>query len=83
LGKKRVFWLKLKGKGRTVAVMKKISKLFREPVNALSHMAGSLASIAGLTLMVVMAAIHADVWHVVSFAVFGTTLVFMYTTSFL
>jgi hemolysin III len=46
-------------------------------------MAGSLASIAGLTLMVVMAAIEADAWHVVSFAVFGTTLVFMYTASFL
>ena len=57
--------------------------LFREPVNALSHMAGSLASIAGLTLLVVMAAIKADTWHVVSFAVFGTTLVFMYTASFL
>ncbi|WP_024334402.1 MULTISPECIES: PAQR family membrane homeostasis protein TrhA [Desulfotignum] len=58
-------------------------KLFREPVNALSHMAGSLASIAGLTLMVVMAAVKADAWHVVSFAIFGTTLVFMYTASFL
>jgi hemolysin III len=46
-------------------------------------MAGSLASIAGLTLMVVMAAVKADAWHVVSFAIFGTTLVFMYTASFL
>jgi hemolysin III len=63
--------------------MKNPLKLFREPVNALSHMAGSLASIAGLTLMVVMAAVKADAWHVVSFAVFGTTLVFMYTASFL
>ncbi len=49
----------------------------------MSHMAGSLASIAGLTLMVVMAAVKADAWHVVSFAIFGTTLVFMYTASFL
>jgi hemolysin III len=56
---------------------------FREPVNAVTHMAGSLASIAGLTLMVVIAAIRADAWHVVSFAIFGTTLVFMYTASFL
>lgn len=63
--------------------MKNSLALFREPVNALSHMAGSLASIAGLTLMVVMAAIEADAWHVVSFAIFGTTLVFMYTASFL
>lgn len=63
--------------------MKNPLKLFREPVNALSHMAGSLASIVGLTLMIVMAAINADAWHVVSFAIFGTTLVFMYTASFL
>lgn len=63
--------------------MKNPLNILREPVNALSHMAGSLASIAGLTLMVVMAAIEADAWHVVSFAVFGTTLVFMYTASFL
>jgi hemolysin III len=63
--------------------MKNPLKLFREPVNALSHMAGSLVSIAGLALMVVMAAVKADAWHVVSFAIFGTTLVFMYTASFL
>jgi hemolysin III len=63
--------------------MKNPLKLFREPVNTLSHMVGSLASIAGLTLMVVMAAINSDAWHVVSFAIFGTTLVFMYTASFL
>lgn len=60
---------------------RKIVTLFREPVNAISHMAGSLASIAGLTVMVVYAAIRADAWHVVSFAVFGTSLILMYTAS--
>lgn len=63
--------------------MKIHTKVLREPINALSHMAGALGSVAGLTLLVVFAAIQADVWHVVSFAVFGTTLVFMYTSSFL
>jgi hemolysin III len=58
-------------------------KIFREPVNAISHMAGALASVVGLTLLVVFAAIHADAWHVVSFAVFGTTMILMYTSSFL
>jgi len=53
----------------------------REPFNALSHMAGAIASIVGLTLLVVFAAIKADVWHVVSFAIFGGTLVLMYTSS--
>ena len=60
-----------------------LTKILREPVNALSHMAGSIASMVGLTLMVVTAAIQADAWHIVSFAVFGTTLILMYTASFL
>lgn len=60
-----------------------IAKVLREPVNAISHMAGSLASIAGLTLMVVYAAIRADAWHVVSFSIFGSSLILMYTASFL
>ncbi|MBW2654620.1 MAG: hemolysin III family protein [Deltaproteobacteria bacterium] len=56
-------------------------KIFREPVNALSHMAGVLASIVGLTLMVVFAATRGDAWHVVSFSIFGTTLLLMYSAS--
>jgi hemolysin III len=44
-------------------------------------MAGAAASIAGLTLLVVFAALKADVWHVVSFSIFGATLVLMYTSS--
>lgn len=59
------------------------AKFFREPVNTISHMAGAVFSIAGLTLMVVFAAIKADAWHVVSFSIFGTTLILMYTASFL
>lgn len=59
------------------------SKIFREPVNTISHMAGAVFSIVGLTLMVVFAAIRADAWHVVSFSIFGTSLILMYTASFL
>jgi len=46
-------------------------------------MAGALASIVGLTLLVVFAAIKADAWHVVSFSIFGITMILMYTSSFL
>ncbi len=63
--------------------MNAYTKIFREPVNAITHGAGALGSIAGLTLMVVFAALRADVWHVVSFSIFGATLVLMYTSSFL
>ncbi|MCG8683491.1 MAG: hemolysin III family protein [Desulfobacterales bacterium] len=57
------------------------SKILREPVNAISHGAGALGSIAALTLMVVFASLRADVWHVVSFSIFGATLILMYTSS--
>ncbi|MCG8567436.1 MAG: hemolysin III family protein [Desulfobacterales bacterium] len=60
-----------------------LGKIFREPVNALSHMAGSLASLIGLTVMVVSAALGGDIWQVVSFSIFGSCLVLMYTSSFL
>lgn len=57
--------------------------IFREPVNAISHMLGAIGSVAALTLMVVFAALRAEVWHVVSFSIFGATLILMYTSSFL
>ncbi len=58
-------------------------KIFREPVNAVSHGAGAVGSVAALTLMVVFAAMRAEIWHVVSFSIFGATLILMYTSSFL
>ena len=70
-------------KGIMVQAMCVMAKIFREPVNAISHMAGSIASLVGMTLMVIYAALRADAWHVVSFAVFGTSLILMYTASFL
>lgn len=58
-------------------------KFFREPVNTISHMAGAVGSAIGLILLVVFAADRADLWHVVSFSIFGITLILMYTASFL
>lgn len=46
-------------------------------------MLGAMGSIVALTLMVVFAVLKADVWHVVSFSIFGGTLILMYTSSFL
>lgn len=56
---------------------------FREPFNAISHLTAAVASIAGLVFLVVFAALRADAWHVVSFAIFGSSLVLLYTSSFL
>jgi len=53
----------------------------REPVSAITHMAGAVASLAGLILLVVAAAINAGWWHIISFSIFGATLLMMYSAS--
>lgn len=52
-----------------------------ELANSLTHGLGAVLSVAGLVLMVAFAARHGDAWHVVSTAIFGTTLVLLYTAS--
>lgn len=56
------------------------SKL-KEPINGLTHLIGALFSIAGLVLLVYFAAIKGTVWHVVSFSIFGASLILLYTSS--
>jgi len=46
---------------------------------ALVNTFGLSASIAGLVLLVVLASLWGDVWTIVSFSVFGSTLVLLYT----
>ncbi len=67
----------------TVSPMCIYGRILREPVNAISHGAGALGSVAALAVMVAYAAVRADAWHVVSFSIFGATLILMYTSSFL
>jgi hemolysin III len=52
-----------------------------EIFNSVSHGIGTLLSIAALVLLVVFAAIKGNVWHIVSFSIFGTTLVLLYLAS--
>lgn len=52
-----------------------------EIANAITHGLGALLSIAGLVLLVVFAAINGNAWHVVSFSIFGATLVNLYVAS--
>jgi hemolysin III len=49
--------------------------------NALSHLGGTLLSIAALTLMVVFSSIRGNAWYIVSASVFGTALVILYLSS--
>ena len=48
---------------------------------ALTHGAGLVASASGATLLIVLSVLRGDMWSVVSSAVFGATLVLLYTAS--
>jgi hemolysin III len=52
-----------------------------ERASALTHGAGALAGAAGAAVLVVLASLRGDVWQIVSSAVFGATLVLLYTAS--
>jgi hemolysin III len=52
-----------------------------EIANSVTHGIGAGLSIAGLTLLVVLAAIYGDVWRVVSFSIYGSSLVLLYLAS--
>lgn len=55
--------------------------LGEEIFNSITHGIGTLLSIAALVLLIVIAAIKGNVWHVVSFSIFGSTLVLLYLSS--
>ncbi|HVU35325.1 MAG TPA: hemolysin III family protein [Opitutaceae bacterium] len=52
-----------------------------EIANWATHGVGLAASIAGLTLLIVDASLRGTAWHVVSFTVFGLTLLILYAAS--
>ena len=53
----------------------------KDPVSGLTHFAGALLSVAALVLLVCFSALHATAWHVVSFSIFGASLILLYTAS--
>ncbi len=55
--------------------------LGEEVANAVTHGIGTLLSIAGLTLLVTLAALEHDPLRVASFAVYGTSLVLLHLSS--
>ncbi|MFH1138287.1 MAG: hemolysin III family protein [Pseudomonadota bacterium] len=53
----------------------------KDPVSGLTHLLGALLSSAGLALLVTLAAFQATTWHVVSFSVYGSSMILLYATS--
>jgi hemolysin III len=64
-----------------------VTKIKRPPstgeeiANSITHGIGALLAIGALVVLVVFAAIKGTVWHIVSFSIFGTTLVLLYFAS--
>ena len=52
-----------------------------ESINIISHAIGLILSIVALVLLVRHANLHGNAWHVVSFAIFGLSLISLYAAS--
>lgn len=52
-----------------------------EIVNAITHGIGAALAIAALAILIVFSALYGNAWHVVSFSVFGATLLILYLSS--
>jgi hemolysin III len=52
-----------------------------ELASYLTHALGALLSIVGFIVLVICASIYGNVWHIVSFSIYGASLVFLYATS--
>lgn len=52
-----------------------------ERLNSISHLVGGSLALAGLVVLVVFAGLTGDPWKIVSAAIYGTTLVALYTFS--
>ena len=52
-----------------------------EKINIISHAIGFILSIVAFMLLVKHANLHGDVWHIVSFSIFGASLITLYAAS--
>jgi len=52
-----------------------------EKINITTHAIGFILSIVAFVLLVTHANLHGDVWHIVSFSIFGASLIILYAAS--
>ena len=52
-----------------------------EIVNSITHGIGALLSIVALVVLIIIAGKSGDIWHLVSFSIYGSTLVLLYLSS--
>ncbi len=73
-------------KSETTIIGKNVPKsrqqsLGEEIANSVTHGIGAALSIAAIVLLVVFAGKYGDVWRIVSFSIYGSTLFFLYLAS--
>ncbi len=52
-----------------------------EKFNTWTHLAGAVLALGGSVVLIVLGALSGDVWKIVSFTIYGTTLVLLYSFS--
>lgn len=52
-----------------------------EVANAITHGIGTVLSVVALVLLIVFASLKGTAWHVVSFSIYGTTMLLLYLNS--
>ena len=52
-----------------------------ERLNGLTHLGGALLALGGAVALIVLGSLKGDPWRIVSFAIYGATLVFLYLAS--
>lgn len=52
-----------------------------EKINVITHAIGLVLSILALVLLVVYASLYGDAWHIISFSIYGASLILLYAAS--
>ena len=55
--------------------------LKEELANAITHGIGALLAIAALVILVVFSSLHGTAWHIVSFTIYGASMIILYVAS--
>src|SRR4030042_4082009 len=64
-----------------MSIKKREFKRAEELANAISHLTGTMLAIAGLILILVFSVIKGNAWHIITTAVFGSSMVILYLSS--
>lgn len=54
---------------------------YQEKANTVTHGIGTILSIIGFVVLLVMAITKGNIWHIISFSIYGSTLVILYLMS--